>query len=462
MTLRNDAQPLLSRTLCGLVLLPALLLLNAPHVGAQEQAKAKFSMAASNPALSGDPLGITLSGLQPGETINIFAERRFAPNAPIHMSNAEMRADAQGNIALATTPSLAGRYTGVDAAGLFWSMETSNKVDTEWQKAEIRLSAVSGEKILAQMTFALRSSNVSIKTEAITGHTGAKIYLPTDAPKDSKLPVVILLSGSEGGDAAGRRFGPKLAARGFATVSYPYYSPNTPRGQEVPGLPKDFIDIPIDGLDALYQTLAKRDDIDSKRIALMGGSKGAEMALLSASILPWVKSVVAIAPSDLVWEGFAMDRLLEAGRHGSFSYQGKTLPFTPNAGLDKAFATTPPVLAHIYIEGRKAYPERAKAARIAVENFKGKLLLIAGGDDQMWPSAEMASNIVASRKAAGLETELLSFPKAGHLVGGDGYSLNDYSAPFAMGGNAKEDGQAQTIAWPATVGFLKKTLQGGK
>lgn len=212
-----------------------------------------------------------------------------------------------------------------------------------------------------------------------------------------------------------------------------------------------------------HQTLAKRDDIDSKRIALMGGSKGAEMALLSTSLLPWVKSVVAIAPSDLVWEGFAMDRLLEAGRYGSFSYQGKALPFTPNAGLDKASATTPPVLAPIYVEGRKVYPERAKAARIAVEHFKGKLLLIAGGDDQMWPSAEMASNIVASRRAAGLDTELLSFPKAGHLVGGDGYSPNDYySSPFTMGGNTREDGQAQTVAWPATVAFLKKSLEGGK
>ncbi|MCH8622237.1 acyl-CoA thioester hydrolase/BAAT C-terminal domain-containing protein [Undibacterium sp. TS12] len=441
----------------------ALALLSLSFLSTHAQADARFSMQAPNPALSGDPLGISLTGLQPDQIVTIVAERRFAPTAPIHMASAEMRADAQGNITLAGTASLAGSYTGVDAAGLFWSMETSNKVDTEWQKAEVRLSAVKGEKILTQMTFALRSANVNIKTEAIAGHTGAKIYLPADVPKDGKLPVVILLSGSEGGDAAGRRFGPKLAARGFAAVSYPYYSPNTPRGQEVPGLPKDFIDIPIDGLDALYQTLAKRDDIDSKRIALMGGSKGAEMALLSASLLPWVKSVVAIAPSDVVWEGFAMDRLLEAGRYGSFSYQGKSLPFTPNAGLDKAFATDKPVLAHIYIEGRKAYPERTKAARIAVENFKGKLLLVAGGDDQMWPSAGMASNIVASRKAAGLDTELLSFPKAGHLVGGDGYSPNDYySSPFAMGGNAREDGQAQTIAWPATVAFLKKSLEGGK
>lgn len=103
------------------------------------------------------------------------------------------------------------------------------------------------------------------------------------------------------------------------------------------------------------------------------------------------------------------------------------------AGLDKAFATTKPVLGYLYIEGRKANPERAKTARIVIENFKGKLLLIAGGDDQMWLTLDMANNIVTSRKAAGLETELRSFPKAGHLVGGDGYSPNDYSAPFRHG-----------------------------
>jgi dienelactone hydrolase len=457
------AAPASARSVSGRLFKLALLstLLALPYISAHAQAQ--FSMAASNPALSGEPLGITLKGLQPGQTVQLFAERRFAPNAPIFMSSAEMQADAQGNIALATTESKAGSYTGVDAAGLFWSMQTSNKVDTAWQAAETRLTALAGQQQLAQMTFALRSTITPVKTEAIAGHTGAKIYLPaTSVNANGKPPVVIILGGSEGGDSAGRRFGLKLAARGFAAVSYPYYSPNTPRGQEVPGLPKDFIDIPIDGLDALYKTLAARNDIDSTQVALMGGSKGAEMALLSASLLPWVKAVVAIAPSDLVWEGFAMDRMLEAGRYGSFSYQGKTLPYTPNAGLDKAFATTQPVLAHIYIEGRKAYPERAKAARIAVENFKGKLLLIAGGDDQMWPSLDMANNIVNSRKAAGLETELLAFPKAGHLVGGDGYSPNDYYTPFAMGGNAREDGHAQTVAWPATMVFLKKALQSGK
>lgn len=457
----NYARPLLCRSLSGLLLISALSVLSIPGASAQEAAG--FSMTSSNPALSGEPLGISLKGLQPGQTINIFAERRFAPKAPIYISNAEMQADAQGNITLASTEAKAGSYTGVDAAGLFWSMRPSNKVDADWQAAETRLTALVGQQQLAQMTFALRSTITPVKTEALAGHTGAKIYLPaTSINANSKPPVVIILGGSEGGDSAGRRFGLKLAARGFAAVSYPYYSPNTPRGQEVPSLPKDFIDIPIDGLDALYQTLAARTDIDSQHIALMGGSKGAEMALLSASLLPWVKAVVAIAPSDLVWEGFAMDRLLEAGGHGSFSYKGKPLPFTPNAGLDKAFATTQPVLGHLYIEGRKTYPERAKTARIAVENFKGKLLLIAGGDDQMWPALEMANNIVTTRKAAGLETELLSFPKAGHLVGGDGYSPNDYHTPFAMGGNAKEDGQAQTIAWPATVAFLKKALLGGK
>lgn len=47
-------------------------------------------------------------------------------------------------------------------------------------------------------------------------------------------------------------------------------------------------------------SMTASNDIDSQHIALMGGSKGAEMALLSASLLPWAKAVVAIAPSDLV------------------------------------------------------------------------------------------------------------------------------------------------------------------
>lgn len=37
---------------------------------------------------------------------------------------------------------------------------------------------------------------------------------------------MVILPGAEGGDEAGRRFGPTLARLGYAAVSLPYYSPN--------------------------------------------------------------------------------------------------------------------------------------------------------------------------------------------------------------------------------------------
>jgi hypothetical protein len=50
---------------------------------------------------------------------------------------------------------------------------------------------------------------------------------------------------------------------------------------------------------------------------------------------------------------------------------------------------------------------------IPVENID-HVLLVAGGDDQVWPALSMSESIKARRAAHGLETTLVSDPEAGH------------------------------------------------
>lgn len=54
---------------------------------------------------------------------------------------------------------------------------------------------------------------------------------------------------------------------------------------------------------------------------LSGASKGAEFALLAASHLDWIKAVVAITPSDVVWEGYGWHT--EPGTTPLFALEGK-------------------------------------------------------------------------------------------------------------------------------------------
>ena len=161
----------------------------------------------------------------------------------------------------------------------------------------------------------------------------AKLY---SAPGSSTRPIIIILAGAEGGDEAGRRFGPVLARLGYAAVSFPYYSPNwgsfAPPPQ-YPELPGSFVDIRIDQLVDLRNTLANIEGLDTNRIALFGGSKGSEFALIGASRYQWITSVVAYTPSDLIWEGWGMETVENEGTRSSFSFGGKPLPFMPYMGF---------------------------------------------------------------------------------------------------------------------------------
>lgn len=137
---------------------------------------------------------------------------------------------------------------------------------------------------------------------------------------EERRPVVVILAGADGNDDAGRHFGPILAREGYAAVSLPYYSPDWGEfgpPPAMPELPGSFVDIRVDQLADLRSALADDPQVDISRFGLFGGSKGAEFALVAASRFDWIDSVVAYAPSDLVWEGWGLETFDAPGVHSS-------------------------------------------------------------------------------------------------------------------------------------------------
>ena len=415
-----------------------------------------FNLAPGTTIIQGDPVELVLSGLTANARVEIIAARRFRADGPLLTSAAVFVADEKGRIDIAHDAPVSGSYAGADAGGLFWSMTPVQTPAEPWPAPAVRLTANTSGKMLAETSLQLVSGRSDTEIIPLDGFPGAKLYRPAGA---TPAPVVIILGGSEGGDAAGRRFGPKLAAHGLAAVSLPYFSPETPKGQEVPGLPVDHVDIPIDRLDALHTALMARTDIDAAHSGLFGGSKGSEYALLAASHFDWIKAVVAYVPSDLVWEGFSANRLLDPGKHSSYTFRGEPVAFVPFAGLDKVFAAgSKPNLGLAYEAGRTTHPDRVAAARIPIERSKSAVLLIAGENDKMWPSAQMSRNIKTTRDKVGLTTQLMIFPGAGHLVSGDGYTAISYEGPYQLGGSLAVDAPAQNRAWLAAIKFLRAEL----
>jgi len=312
---------------------------------------------------------------------------------------------------------------------------------------------VMGALLLA--TTAQASAAQEIVQAPVAGFPHARVWRQSG---EAARPVVVILHGADGNDEAGERFGPILARLGYAAVGLPYYSPNWgdyAPPPKFPDLPGSFIDIRVDQLADLRDALRGMDGVDVERFGLFGASKGAEFALIAASRYPWIDSVVAYAPTDLVWEGWGLEMLEAEGTRSSFSFGGEPLPFMPYRGFVEGLLAGPTAdLRAIHDNGRADHPERETEARIPVERYPGELMMIAGGQDAQWNATQAALNILRGRDAAGLPTALLAYPDAGHDLVGDG---GPRDSPRS-GGSPEANAAARADAWPKVVAFLARTL----
>jgi dienelactone hydrolase len=145
----------------------------------------------------------------------------------------------------------------------------------------------------------------------------------------------VLLGGSEGGLETGAARGMLLASRGYVTFAVAYF-----RAQ---GLPNQLTSIPLETVRQACIYLSRRGEVDAQRIGVIGSSRGAELALLAASMFPQLKAVVAYAPSNASWAA-----LVSGPQQAAWTFNGQPVPFVPNppaeliAGFKQMTAGLPP------------------------------------------------------------------------------------------------------------------------
>lgn len=191
------------------------------------------------------------------------------------------------------------------------------------------------------------------------------------------------------------------------------------------------------------------------RLAVVGTSFGAEAALLTAIHDARVDAVVAFAPTPVVWAG------IDAGRDGRservtshWTLKGVPLPFVP---FDDEWqpVTAPPSFRGLYEQSLLRHPEAACRAAIPVERIRGEVLVVGGEDDQVWPGADFARAVAARRRDHGLDTQVVTSPRAGHRTVLPGEPAVEAGAAMARGGDPSSDAQLGALVWPALVTMLR-------
>lgn len=204
--------------------------------------------------------------------------------------------------------------------------------------------------------------------------------------------------------------------------------------------------------------LKKYPSIDTSKIALLGISKGAELALLVASKTNSVKVVAAHVPSHVVWYGIGKKKGLDKS---SWSWQGKPVDFVPYAKPKSGWFTNR--IAEFYEAGLEKFQEKIPEAIIPVEKISCPILLSSGGKDDIWPSAFMATEIEKRLKLKGFPFEVkhLHFPEAGHGIFGLLPEQNDEKSMELLtsgGGSPIANYNARKQNWQETFLFFKKAL----
>ncbi|WP_432355581.1 acyl-CoA thioester hydrolase/BAAT C-terminal domain-containing protein [Sporosarcina sp. A2] len=232
-------------------------------------------------------------------------------------------------------------------------------------------------------------------------------------------------------------------------------------------LPKELVNIPLDYIEKAIGWLSDNPNVDFERIGIFGTSKGGELALLSASMFPSIKAVVGYVPSGFVYPGIGR---LELGV-SSWKFKGESLPFAygevPKEVAEELNLTKNKEEPISWRETYHHWAEGEKLAEIAVEEINGPILLITGGDDQLWPSDWLSEKVITRLKEHNhpYYYEHINFPRAGHSFGVPGLpTTQSVVSPFGkgmkllLGGNTKDNSKAQFEAWQKVKGFFNKYL----
>lgn len=341
----------------------------------------------------------------------------------------------------------------VDASELLTSMtvrgeETpQSRFDVSWRDTVVTVFSLNlGNRTIATDTLrrTFGPSDVSARQLNENGIVGT-LFEHRDG---RKRPAILVLGGSEGGDGAAD-VAYQLSDYGYNTLSLAYFG--------VEPLPQQLESIPLEYFISALNYLRALPSSRAKRVGIVATSKGAEAALVVATLDTGIAAVVAYAPSSVAWSC-----ICDSTARSSWSFRGKDIQSVP-LGRDPNYTQAPPIRPAANYSYRLQRTTGDQGI-IDVSRITAPVYLIAGGDDGLWPSAQMARDIYRKLSLRSLHagSRLDIYPGAGHLIGKS--LLPSGSTLLARGridtgGTPSANAAAGRDAWPRVVAFLDRALK---
>lgn len=406
-----------------------------------------------NNVLLGTPFTMHVMGLLPLQQVKVSA-RRVVRQDEVYSSQLSYVADAKGTIDLTSVPSDVKNQA---PNKLLWSMTpeagakaSSNRTD-DLQPLLTTIMVEHQGKILATETLQQLMLGKNIVREQVReqGLVGT-CFRPFEP---GKYPAIIAFGGSGGGLSESREA--LLASQGYVVLSLAYFNFET--------LPKTMVELPLEYFGKAIDWIQKQEYVQKDKLAVLGTSRGGELALLLGVIYPQIKAVVAYVPSHVVWGG--------APFRSAWSYQGKPVPFMsklPDGRIAHELmrhdpgSNTPAFLLQL------ADKETVRQASISVEKIAGPVLLFSGEDDKLWPSAYMAEQVMER-----LKKHDHPFTDEHHSYSGGGHTFPLPGMPppanrrrhrvtnqeIAYGGTVEATAYASVDSWNQLRRFLQSHLK---
>ncbi|GGO52390.1 hypothetical protein GCM10012287_36610 [Streptomyces daqingensis] len=382
-------------------------------------------------ALADERIRVRVSGLGAHDRVTVTAGARDQRGQPWG-ARGQFTADGDGELDLDDTAPARGRpYAKPDSMGLMKEMLPQRgpgvkmigsgdafsyhpPSPSEQRSYQVRLTVTKDGRQLAGRTVERRWLTEKVRHRKLTvarDKVDGEMYTPPAGER--RRPPVLVFGGSEGGNS-GEYAAALLAARGHPALSLCYF-----RCGKGSGRPNAINMIELGYFTHAAGVLGREPGADPERLAVMGNSRGSEIAQLLAQRRPSVfRDVIAYAPSDKVNGPY----LAGASGRAAWADRGRPVPAGP----------------------------------IALDRVRGKVLAVAGGNDKMWGAAGAARTISGQRNARGERHERATYPRAGHHV-----NWFPYGQPGQEGGadgsivaTSEADQAARQDSWAKVLKLL--------